>query len=92
MDEQACSICNSVDDTGLIKIRDKGAKSINEASIKRGDTISLTSGAFVHGKCRRDYTNAISIQLDAKKFKTKVIPLEPENPQENHKGVTIITR
>ena len=86
MDEQACSICNSVDDTGLIKIRDKGAKSINEASMKRGDTISLTSGAFVHVKCRRDYTNAISIELDAKKSKTKVIPLEAKKSTRKSQG------
>ena len=46
-----------------IKIRQKGADGINESIVLRGDNITVTSGCAVQSKCRKTYTNRLTIDL-----------------------------
>ena len=40
---------------------------INEASVRRGDTLAVTAGCIVHTKCRKLYTNSVEIDLHLKR-------------------------
>ena len=67
--DQICPICTlELEDGGdAVKIRQKGADGINEASVRRGDTIVVTAGCKVHSNCRKMYTNSIEIDLHLKR-------------------------
>lgn len=64
---QICPICKLEDGGDVVKIRQKGADGINEASVRRGDTIAVTAGCKVHSNCRKMYTNSIDIDLHLKR-------------------------
>ncbi|KAK4307098.1 hypothetical protein Pmani_021115 [Petrolisthes manimaculis] len=65
--DQICPICKlEVASDDAVKIRQKGADGINEASVRRGDTIAVAAGCTVHSKCRKTYTNSIEIDLHLK--------------------------
>lgn len=65
--DQICPICRVEDGGDVVKIRQKGADGINEASVRRGDTLAVTAGCIVHTKCRKLYTNSVEIDLHLKR-------------------------
>ena len=65
--DQICPICKLEDGSHLVEIRQKGADGINEASVKRSDSIVVTAGMKVHPECRRLYTNSRQIYLHLQK-------------------------
>ena len=65
--DQICPICRVKDGGDVVKIRQKGADGINEASVRRGDTLAVTAGCIVHTKCRKLYTNSVEIDLHLKR-------------------------
>ena len=64
-----CAICQARIEEGenVVKIGQKGADGINSASIKRGDTITVTTGDAVHCTCRKSYINIMDINLSLKR-------------------------
>ena len=57
-----CPICQKDLAVGeTVKLRDKGASSINDAARLRNDSIIVSSQQQVHVKCRKDYTNSKSL-------------------------------
>ncbi|KAK3101781.1 hypothetical protein FSP39_006288 [Pinctada imbricata] len=54
-----CPICQeNIACKPSVKILQKGADGINNASLIRGDEIRVSAGDAVHQQCRKDYTNA----------------------------------
>ena len=54
-----CKICDKLieDQNDSVKLREKGAVGVNEASLLRGGNVSVTTGDFVHKSCRSSYIN-----------------------------------
>ena len=66
-ESHACKICNEVennDSNNWVCIREKGAKSLNSASRKRGVQTEFYSGDWLHKRCRCDYISEYYINLN----------------------------
>lgn len=57
--ENLCVICKKEVESGqdAVKITQKGADSINEASHRRGSDVVAVAGIFVHVACRKVFTD-----------------------------------
>ena len=64
-----CVICKESSEGAVLY--EKGAKSINEASLQRGDDIRANVGESVHIKCRKNYVMQRNIEA------AKVKQLQP---------------
>ena len=67
LSDQICPIGKSEDGGDVVMIRQKDADGINEASVRRGDTIAVIAGCKVHSNCHKKYTNSIEIDLHLKR-------------------------
>ena len=59
MDDIICTICSGQFEPGDTKtcLQAKGCAGVNDASRKRGDSLVVTVGQYIHKKCRSDYIN-----------------------------------
>ena len=72
LSDQICPIGKSEDGGDVVMIRQKDADGINEASVRRGDTIAVIAGCKVHSNCRKKYTNSMEIDLHLKRKQSGV--------------------
>jgi len=66
--QENCPLCEKdlkLKDT--VKIREIGAKGINEASTKRGLDIFVSAGTEIHKECREKHVNKKDIELSLKR-------------------------
>jgi len=70
-----CSICSNTLDGETVKLRAKGADTINKASTERGTTsITVSEGQTVHIDCRKKHVNTKPNRISGKQKK------RPEKP------------
>lgn len=57
--QASCPICKEIKDSSddWVAIQWKGAKGINEASVKRKDDLVVEANTKVHKRCRQQYIN-----------------------------------
>ena len=72
--DQICPICKLEDWSDLVEIRQKGADGINEASVKRGDSIVFTAG-MKYIQSAADCTQIVDRFIYIYRRNTAVIPV-----------------
>ena len=74
--DKICPICKTEVGGDVVQIRQKDADVINEASVRRGNTIAVAAGCEVHSNCRKMCTNIREIEHHLKRNRTvKPAPL-----------------
>ena len=65
--QEPCPLCQKeLGSEDEVKIGKKGAEGINNASVERGNNITVTDGTTVHKSCRSTYINKKYIEKDKK--------------------------
>lgn len=74
--DESCVICKQKIDNGqnVIKILQKGAHGINEASRSRKSDVVASVGTCVHNSCRKSFTDKKNIDILKRKANCEEVP------------------